>query len=62
MKLTNTYLSPDCTRKAFIYCDKNGHYLVRKIAMLLDGTYMEQSKRTYKHFHSAERAGLLFVK
>jgi len=54
MKLTNTYLSNDCTRKAVMYVDMNGHYEIVRMFLCNDWLNMKTLKR--KHFHTAERA------
>jgi transcription initiation factor IIE alpha subunit len=60
MKLTNTYISDDCTRKVLMYVDKNGHYEIHKKQLKNDGWELT-TYRVYKHFHSAERASLKFI-
>jgi len=59
MKLTNTYLSDDCTRKATASVDLNGHYMVKKTKISEDsriGWNTIPSMRVFKKFESAERA------
>lgn len=63
MTPTNTYISNDCTRQVLVYVDKNGHYHIMRYR--LDRGMMlpyRKGKEDYKHFHSAERASLSFIK
>jgi hypothetical protein len=62
MKKTNTYISHDCTRKVIMYVDANGHYIVER-RVFKDGEWeMVGDRWKYRHFHSAERASLSFIK
>jgi len=58
MKLTNTHISKDCTRKVLMYTDANGHYLLKRY-FLWDGmgwAFQNIGRQKFKHFHTAERA------
>lgn len=57
MKLTNTHISKDCTRKVLVYVDNNGHYHIEK----REATYgisliKKQGKTKFKHIESCNRA------
>lgn len=64
MKLTNTYISKDCTRKVLMYVDKNGHYYFRRIFTESYDSPLEEisTSRTYKHIESAQRAVTKWIK
>jgi len=55
MKLTNIYLSNDCTRKVLVYVNDNGHYELIKKVLQPDG-WERVGYSKFKHFHTAERA------
>jgi hypothetical protein len=60
MKLTNTYISKDCTRKVLMYVDDNGHYEIIKKVLQQDG-WERVGYRKFKHIESAQRAVNKFI-
>ena len=59
MKLVNTHISKDCTRKVLVYVDNNGHYILKRLYLnLLVGMYHVETKgkSKFKHIESANRA------
>lgn len=68
MKLTNTHISKDCTRKCLVYVDKNGHYHIeRYLSYIVEGDFpiqphhpywdkVQYGKSKFKHIESANRA------
>lgn len=57
MKLVNTYISNDCTKKVLVYVDKNGHYNLRQFIEhvgFIEEVHYGRSK--FKHIESAQRA------
>lgn len=63
MKLVNTHLSNDCTRKCLVYADKNNHYHIMRYEMER-GMMLPQRKgrEKFKHIESANRAVQKWVK
>ncbi len=64
MKLTNTYISKDCTRKVLMYVDKNGHYEIRRYKISpawQNWEYIDKGKEKFKHIESAQRAINKFI-
>jgi hypothetical protein len=63
MKLTNTYISKDCTRKALMYTDKNGHYIIKRYFLWesVGWAFQNIGRQKFKHFHTAERAVKKFI-
>ena len=56
-RLSHTKISKDCSRKAMVYIDKNGHYEVRRYFLWESVGWTKNLKdRTYKHLHTADRA------
>jgi len=58
MKLVNTDISKDCTRKVFVYVDKNGHYHIDRYFMFEGAGWAKQNigRSKFKHIESANRA------
>lgn len=58
MRLVNTHINKDCTRKVLVYVDDNGHYIIQKRE--LQGGLMiqikKQGRQFFKHIESAQRA------
>lgn len=58
MKLVNTYISNDCTKKVLVYVDKNNHYTIQRYFMWEGAGWTKSplKDRTFKHIESAQRA------
>ena len=58
MILTNSHISDDCTRKAMVSVDKNGHYNLTRLVMVEGvgwAVYIE-GRMHFKHIESCNRA------
>ena len=62
MKLVNTHISKDCTRKCLVYVDANGHYIPNYYDMNDHGGWVIKIGRKFKHIESLNRAVQKWVK
>ena len=63
MKLTNTYISDNCTKKCLVYVDENGHYnLIKKVLMEDGWERVSYGQVTFKKIESLNRAVNKWIK
>jgi hypothetical protein len=64
MKIVNTHVAKNCTRRCVVSVDDNGHYHVTKQELndvLLMVPAKKQGRTKFKHIESAERAAKRWI-
>lgn len=71
LKLTNTHISNDSTRKCLVYVDKNGHYHLKQYQLeywvsgfseACGWKNVQVGRTKFKHIESANRAVAKWIK
>lgn len=57
MRIVNTHLSDNCTRKCLVFVDRDGFYELSRFALVDGGWRYQKFGRThFKHIESLQRA------